>query len=62
MNGEEMLRRLRDVDPHVQVVLCTGASTASPVHDWESLNISGILRKPYTYRDLRLAMASTISA
>jgi PAS domain S-box-containing protein len=62
MNGEEMLRRLREVDPHVKVVLCTGASTASPVHDWESLNISGILRKPYTYRDLRLAMASTISA
>jgi len=61
MNGEEMLRRLRERDRHVKVLLCTGASMASPLPDWQDLNISGILRKPYSYDDLRLAITSTLT-
>jgi PAS domain S-box-containing protein len=61
MNGEEMLKRLREVDPHVKVLLCTGAAGATALYDGRGLNISGILRKPYSYKDLREALAATLT-
>jgi CheY-like chemotaxis protein len=62
MNGEETLRRLRAVDSQVKVLLCTGASAAIPFQDLQHLNLSGVLRKPYSYEDLRKVITEALSA
>jgi CheY-like chemotaxis protein len=53
VNGEETYREIRKVDPEVKVVLCTGSVAPSHEPYWMDANLSGILRKPFGYKDLQ---------
>ncbi len=63
MGGEEALRRLREADPTVRVVLMSGYSDVDVEGTFASAGLSGFLQKPFraddVYRTLTLALADS---
>jgi two-component system, cell cycle sensor histidine kinase and response regulator CckA len=63
MGGEEALRRLRETDPTVRVVLMSGYSDVDVEGTFASAGLSGFLQKPFraddVYRTLSLALADS---
>ena len=53
LNGEETFRQIRGVDPSVHVVLCTGATVNASEKGQIHSGLSGILRKPFSFDELR---------
>jgi CheY-like chemotaxis protein len=47
MSGEESLRRLKDIDPNVRVLLSSGFSEADAMRRYRGRGIAGFLQKPY---------------
>jgi len=52
MDGEETYRRLREIDPGVRVILCSGYSE-SEIENRFTERPAGFLQKPYTMEQLR---------
>lgn len=53
MNGEEVFRRLREVDPSVPVVIMTGYDATYAMKRFGPGEASGFLAKPFTAEELR---------
>jgi two-component system cell cycle sensor histidine kinase/response regulator CckA len=47
MNGEEVLRRLREIHPAIRVVIMSGYSQGETMQRCASLGVSGFLAKPF---------------
>ncbi len=52
MGGEEAFRRMRELDPEVQVVLTSGFSEAEATRHFGGLGLAGFIQKPYAVPDL----------
>jgi CheY-like chemotaxis protein len=52
LDGVETLRRLRQLDPGVPVVLCSGFAEEEAMTQLRGMALSGFLQKPYLMRDL----------
>jgi PAS domain S-box-containing protein len=52
LGGEEALRELRRVRPHVKVVLSSGFSEAEAIQRFGGQELSGFIQKPYTAAQL----------
>jgi len=61
MGGIECLRRLRELDPQIRAVLCTGHVEASEAEEWETLGFNALLRKPFSLEDLAEAIARALA-
>jgi len=48
MNGEEALRRIREIRPEVPVVLSSGFSEVEASQRFHDQSMAGFLQKPYT--------------
>lgn len=53
MGGLECLERLRDIDPEVKVIACSGDATDPILLDHESKGFIGALEKPFRLEDVR---------
>ena len=53
MDGLETCRRIRALSPRVPILLMTGYQEGQPAQNLDSLDIQGILQKPFRTRDLR---------
>ena len=52
MGGEECLRRLRELDPGVTAIVCSGYSTEAVLSDFRRYGFAGAVVKPYEIEDL----------
>jgi len=59
MGGIECLRRLRELDPQVRAVLCTGH--VETAEGWEAQGFDALLRKPFTLEDLTEAISRALA-
>lgn len=61
MTGEEVLRRLRAMQPLVRVLLSSGFSEAEALERFRDKGLGGFLQKPYTSRALAAKVKELIS-
>ena len=61
MDGEETLRELRLLDPHVPVVLSSGYTEQEVTSRFADLRVAGFLQKPYTLGLLRQQLREALS-
>ena len=52
MNGVELLRQLRTVDPDVPFLMVTGRSDMESVVEAKSSGVTGYIRKPFSPAEL----------
>ena len=62
MNGVRTLKKLKEIDPRVKVVLCSAYVQPSQLDELESSDIYGFLSKPYTMGLLAEKMEMVLSA
>ncbi len=53
MDGEEALRSIRENDPDVPIIICSGFDESEAMRRFSSRDISGFLKKPYSFQDLK---------
>jgi CheY-like chemotaxis protein len=56
--GEEVIRKLRAIDPAVRIVVMTGYSTSSVLANRREIGLAGALAKPFDIQALRELLAS----
>jgi PAS domain S-box-containing protein len=61
LNGEEVLARLRDMDPQIPILLSSGYNKADIIERFARQEISGLLQKPYTSAQLSNAVARALA-
>lgn len=61
MDGSELLRQLRDIDPSIRVVLCSGYSESYATERFVNLGLSGFLPKPYRIDELRRVLIDALN-
>jgi FixJ family two-component response regulator len=52
MSGEEALRRMKEADPRVPVILSSGFNEVEAVPRFSSKGLAGFIQKPYTAQKL----------
>ena len=57
MGGEEALRRMKDIDPKVRVILSSGFNEVEAVRRFTGKGLAGFIQKPYTARALAEKLA-----
>jgi CheY-like chemotaxis protein len=62
MDGAEVFRRLRLIDPDVRIVLVSGYSEAEATSAFAGQDLAGFVQKPFRRTDLLDAVASSLSA
>jgi signal transduction histidine kinase len=60
MNGHEVFDRLKDMDPAVKVLVCSGYSKPDDLRAMQARGCSGFIRKPYTTLELSRQVASCL--
>lgn len=61
MNGEEVMDRLREIDPQIKVMLSSGALTDTDEQDVMNKGFDGFLKKPYDLDTLSEKMAEILN-
>ncbi|HEV8185828.1 MAG TPA: response regulator, partial [Chthoniobacterales bacterium] len=56
------IERLRDMDPQVNAIICSGYSDEPALAEFLSYGFSGALPKPFTRRELAEALQRTSEA
>ncbi len=62
MGGQEALRRLREIDPSVKAIVCSGYALDPVMADYREYGFCGMLAKPYEINALGRAVAEAIAA
>lgn len=62
MEGLEVLRVIKGIEPGVRVVMATAFGTVDLAREAMSLGASGLLRKPFTADVLRAAIVTTLGS
>jgi DNA-binding NtrC family response regulator len=52
MGGSEVFQGLRNLDPHVEVLLCSGYSIQGEADRLIGMGASGFIQKPFSLRGL----------
>lgn len=53
MNGKEVLKRLKEIDPEVKAVISSGYFNDPAIREYEKLGFKGVLNKPFTVDELK---------
>lgn len=62
MNGEEVLRQLKEIRPDVKVVLSSGFSEFEVIPRFNGKGLAGFIQKPYTAAALTTGLADALRA
>ncbi len=60
MGGKEAIQKMRDVDPEVKGVVCSGYSNDPIMSDFRKFSFSGVLPKPFEIEDLGTVLATVL--
>jgi two-component system cell cycle sensor histidine kinase/response regulator CckA len=60
MDGESIFRRMKEVDPGVRVLLCTGHSDDRLISSLRSAGVLGVVRKPFVVQQLEKQLKEVI--
>lgn len=60
MDGAEVLRAIREIDPGVKVILCSGDSEQDAAERFGSESPDAFLHKPYDMRELKLVLRKVL--
>ena len=52
MNGLELIKEIRWMNPEIPVIVCTGISSDENSPELEKLGVSAVLEKPFSYKEL----------
>jgi DNA-binding NarL/FixJ family response regulator len=52
MGGQEAIKHLREIDPHVKAVVSSGYSDSPVMADFEKYGFNAVMLKPYTMEEL----------
>jgi DNA-binding NtrC family response regulator len=58
IGGEETLKRLRAIDPHVKAIVCSGYSDNPVMAEYDKYGFSAAIAKPFLLEDLRKTLQS----
>ena len=61
VGGVETIERLRDLDPQVNAIICSGYSDAAAISQFLSYGFRGALSKPFTRRELADALQKALA-
>ncbi len=62
LNGKETFFRLREMNPEVRVLFCSGFNREGNANELAQLGAKGLIRKPYSMNDLGKAISDAIVA
>ena len=62
MDGEEAFREMRQIDPNVSVILCSGYNKQDATQRFAGKGLVGFMQKPYKLRKLRETLQAVITA
>jgi PAS domain S-box-containing protein len=62
MGGLEAVRRIREIDPRVKAIVCSGYSGDTIMANYRSHGFRGVVPKPYTLRCLSETLREVLSA
>ncbi len=62
MDGEEAFRELRQINPEVRVVLCSGYTEQDVTARFAGKGLAGFIQKPYTLQDLSERLRSCLAS
>lgn len=62
MGGEECIKRLRDIDPHVRAIVSSGYSNDPVMAQYERFGFAGVVAKPYRLNELSAALQHAIGS
>jgi len=60
MGGEETLRKLRELDPHVKAIITSGYPNSPVIRDYEQYGFTGVMLKPYSIQDLSSTLQNAL--
>jgi len=60
MGGEECMKGLLEIDPHVKAIACSGHFDRSVVADFKARGFRGLVRKPYDVEELHEILSRII--
>jgi CheY-like chemotaxis protein len=62
MDGPDAFYAMREINPEVKVILCTGYDTTSKAHDLLAEGVMAFLEKPYARAEIAEKLAHVLSA
>ncbi|MGO9611576.1 MAG: ATP-binding protein [Dissulfurispiraceae bacterium] len=62
MGGEETIKRLREIDPHVKAIMSSGYSDTQVISNYRSYGFAAFLSKPYRMDSLRDSLNALIGS
>jgi len=62
MDGEETFRRMRQINPDVSVILCSGYNELDAVQRFAGKGLGGFLQKPYTLEALQGMLEAALTS
>jgi len=60
MGGKEAIRRMKEIDPTVKAIICSGYSSDSTMANHEENGFMGVIPKPYRVEELSRVLSSVI--
>jgi len=60
MNGAQILKMLKDINPGVRVILSSGCSMRGDARNVMDMGCAGFIQKPYSFADLSVLVEKTI--
>ena len=60
LGGVETIERLRNIDPEVNAIICSGYSDEAALSEFLSYGFRGALPKPFTRRELAAALQKAL--
>jgi PAS domain S-box-containing protein len=60
MGGKEAVRRMKEIDPEVKAIICSGYSGDSAMANCEENGFRGVIPKPYSVEELSKVLSSVI--
>jgi two-component system cell cycle sensor histidine kinase/response regulator CckA len=61
MGGEDTLRQLRDVEPNMPVILCSGYQAEELSERFATQRLAGFIQKPYRLADIRAGLQAALA-
>lgn len=61
LDGVDMLREAKKINPAMKIVMCTGSDTTAKEKEILEIGVSRYLKKPVTVRELYNAVTETLS-